>query len=569
MHAERLVVLTVHGWGVRCSGCMSVLHQMRSNGAPSVRRLPAVEAVPSGPVQALHEIRVRSRAFRSPARGPKTTRAFVMNVLHEVRIGGDETRLARWHRLVCCAPSMTSGFERLSRAAVALRTGAPGPVLALSHGALAVALFIADGHLNGFALVFTLGAIAGLALALRELARGRDPDVESAVPVAWLIQMLFAAFAFGRPPGVYIQVGLAPYDAIAALIFGLLATYGRDVLGDSAWPSGFVALRRVLLFVAGGAVGAWLLRASPNPEIDLFPLHQQAAEVLLAGKSIYARDSLHVIESFRHTGTIDQYTYLPLGACLATLAYAATHDHRWAYFLAQLVGVVLLWRVARKSSLHSPRGAAWSDLLAALLLFHPRGPFVLEQAWTEPIALPFLGGVVLAIASGRPILASVLLGLLCATKQHLALYVLFLAFVPGIGLRGVVLAGLTALGTILPFVLRDPRDFYWAVLGRHSAGWFREDSLSVPAVLYHLGIKIPAWVGFLAAMAPVPMIGRYPRNVTSLLLASCVAFGLFYLFGRQAFCNYYYLLDATVLFVAATLPFGQCGAAGPPAKREA
>jgi hypothetical protein len=449
---------------------------------------------------------------------------------------------------------MSSGSERLSRALVALRSGAPAPVIVLSHGALAVALFIADGHLNGFALVFTLAAIAGWVVALRGLVKGRAPDVEAAVPVAWFLVVLFAIFAFTRPPGVYIEIGLGPYYAMAAGSFGLFATYARDVLGDSTWPSAFVVARRALLFVAGGAVGAWLLRASPNPAIDLFPLHQQAAEVLLAGKSIYARDSLHVIESFRHTGNIDQYTYLPLGACFATLAYAATHDHRWAYFVAQLVGVALLWRVARESSRGSRSGAAWSDLLAALLLFHPRGPFVLEQAWTEPIALPFLGGVVLALVSGRPILASVLLGLLCATKQHLALYVLFLAFVPGIGLRGIVIAGLTALGTILPFFLPNPRDFYWAVLGRHSAGWFREDSLSVPAVLYHLGITTPSWVGFLAALAPVAWIRRYPRNATSLLLASCVAFGLFYVFGRQAFCNYYYLLDATVLFVAATLP---------------
>jgi hypothetical protein len=48
-------------------------------------------------------------------------------------------------------------------------------------------------------------------------------------------------------------------------------------------------------------------------------------------------------------------------------------------------------------------------------------------------------------------------------------------------------------------------------------------------------------------------VRRVPREVGPLLLGSCLVFGLFYLFGRQAFCNYYYLVDATALFAAATL----------------
>ena len=43
-----------------------------------------------------------------------------------------------------------------------------------------------------------------------------------------------------------------------------------------------------------------------------------------------------------------------------------------------------------------PREAG-SDLIAAAFLFHPRGAFVLEQAWTEPLAIPFLGGFVLLV----------------------------------------------------------------------------------------------------------------------------------------------------------------------------
>ena len=58
----------------------------------------------------------------------------------------------------------------------------------------------------------------------------------------------------------------------------------------------------------------------------------------------------------------------------------------------------------------------------------------------------------------------------------------------------------------------------------------------------------------LDAFAKSPARGALESEASApLLLAASVSFTLFYLFGRQAFCNYYYLLDATVLFAAATL----------------
>jgi hypothetical protein len=316
-----------------------------------------------------------------------------------------------------------------------------------------------------------------------------------------------------------------------------------------------VIARRVALFLLALAIGAWMLRASPNPKIDLFPVHQQAAQAMLAGKSIYEPGVIHTIETFRNTDTLDAYTYLPFGACLTTVAYALTHDIRWADLVSQLVGGTLLWLAARRSTpaSGSPRRAAWSDLIAASFLFHPRGAFVLEQAWTEPLAIPFLGGFVLLILARRPILASVCIGFFFAMKQHLFLYAPFIALVPGVGIVGLVVAGLVAVATIIPFAIPSPYNLYrgaFAVLIRNP---FRYDALSIPAELYRVGIVMPTWVGFVAGLLPLAWLRRFPRTLPALLLASSVSFSLFYVLGRQAFCNYYYLLDVTVLFAAATL----------------
>jgi hypothetical protein len=242
------------------------------------------------------------------------------------------------------------------------------------------------------------------------------------------------------------------------------------------------------------------------------------------------------------------------------VAYAVGHDVRWASFASQLLGAYLLWWVARRSIFAgdpaaptSPSRSAWCELLAWSFLFHPRGPFVLEQAWTEPLAIPFLGGVVALFLLDRPRLASVCLGLLCAMKQHLFLYAPFLALLPGVGWSGLLLAGAVALATIAPFAIPNPHGFYRGVFVMLVHNPFRPDALSIPADLARWGYTVPTWVGFVAGLTPLVFLGKLRRTPASLLLGSSLAFGLFYVFGRQAFCNYYYLLNTTMLLAAAAM----------------
>ena len=60
-----------------------------------------------------------------------------------------------------------------------------------------------------------------------------------------------------------------------------------------------------------------------------------------------------------------------------------------------------------------------------------------------------------------------------------------------------------------------------------------------------------------------PGFAAFRARLGPLLLGSCLVFGLFYLLGRQAFCNYYYLLDATALFAAASLTAPRASPASP------
>jgi hypothetical protein len=64
---------------------------------------------------------------------------------------------------------------------------------------------------------------------------------------------------------------------------------------------------------------------------------------------------------------------------------------------------------------------------------------------------------------------------------------------------------------------------------------------------------LPWWVGFAATAASLAVLRGLPRTFGPLLLAASLQFLLFYVLGRQAFCNYYYLLGQTWLFAAAAL----------------
>ncbi len=450
----------------------------------------------------------------------------------------------------------------------------------LGHAAMSLSLFSNDGNrdFTGIALVLVAIAAWGAAFA-KAIARGRLGERDGAAPpdhgagaqgeadpIVWYAALGSTLLVFLRAPGYHVQTGLGFYHLLASAVVALVASYAIDLHGGAPVNPVWAGARRALLFALAFTLGAWILRASPDPLIDLFPVHQQTAQAMLDGKSIYEPGVISVLDTNHHTFVIRAYTYLPLSAYLTTIAYALTHDIRWANLVGFLTGGVLLWVVARRSARDGNAANAeaagstarltpetWADLVAAGLLFFPRALVVIEKAWTEPLALPCLGGFVLFALARRPVAASVCLGLLCAIKQHLVLYVPFLVLVPGVGFGGLVLAGAVALVTMMPYLLRAPLDLYHGAFGNIVSGPFRTDALTVPAELSVVGVIVPTWVGFVAGLVPFAWLRRTPRELAPLLLGSCLVFGFFYAFGRQAFLNYYFLLDATALFAVATL----------------
>jgi hypothetical protein len=419
--------------------------------------------------------------------------------------------------------------------------------LLISYTILAIAVFAGNGRLTSPLLA--LAALGAFMVLSRVLRRPGTPG-RRYLPVLLLGSW---ALALLRPPDVTrwngtLSVGPVLLLLLAYYAFGLAIALVAIVAlrrgRADAWP-----LAAILACYA--ASGALLLYLVPSPRIDVFWLQQAGARELLAGRNPYG---LTIPNLYTPSETVEffgdqrsmlvNYPYPPLSLIATTISWHISGDVRVAYLLLQVLGALLLERLARR--FHPP---AVSLAVAALWLLYPRGLFVLEQSWTEPLALT--AWVAFMAARSRAVTTGVLL----AAKQYTLL--LLPLFRPP---RRYLVAGLAfAALLMLPFFLWNPRAFLNDVVWFQIRQPFRTDALSLPALLYWLtGWRAPgaaAALGYVGALIYVQYVCRL-RDASPRVLsqAAAVVSFAFFLCAKQAFCNYYYYVGGMILTAVATDP---------------
>jgi hypothetical protein len=232
------------------------------------------------------------------------------------------------------------------------------------------------------------------------------------------------------------------------------------------------------------------------------------------------------------------HPYPPLGLLLGLPGYLLGGDVRYSLLAAlTLAGACLAW---------TGRGTL-GIAAALLLLFTPRGLYVLECAWTEPHAVLCLAA--LALASARaPRLVPVALGLLLASKQYLALAAPGVLLLAGPGRRWPVLRRglIVAAAVTAPFLLWDPVAFWRDVVALQFHERFRPDSLSLLSLVAHSGgPRLGSWLTLLAGGAALAAaLWRAPRTPAGFAASLAFALLAFFLFGKKAFANYYFFAIA-------------------------
>jgi hypothetical protein len=317
--------------------------------------------------------------------------------------------------------------------------------------------------------------------------------------------------------------------------------------------------------------GAILIARAPAPRIDVFVFQQGGAAELERGRDPYAstfpnpysREETRAFFGDERT-ELREYPYPPLSLLAATAGHVAGGDVRWTLLASQLGIAALLFALATAGG-HS---ASVAIAIATLHLLHPRGLFVLYQAWTDSmVACAFLL-VVLLMQLRRGRWLGLALGFFVAIKQYSVMALPLLLRNGRIRSRAWIEALLVGSAITIPFLLWSPSDFFSDVVLFQLRQPFRPDALSIPALVASVtGWRAPGILALVGAAAALALtwarIG--PRaGPGQLLLAAALLYAGFFLSAKQAFCNYYYFVGALILGAAALPVDAAPGRAEPP-----
>jgi len=416
---------------------------------------------------------------------------------------------------------------------------------------IAVALAQNFGHFSTRAIILTLLAAVLWTIGLMRARAPRSGDMLQMVRIiAWV------AAAAGILVSWVARLGLQtdltrfnPYvlSAVQVTMLVILGSYLPDLVRRRTESSPLVRYRKLALFLTAISMGVLALYAAPNPTIDVFHMHQQGAERLLSLEPVYG--NVKVLDSNSRSRWIKDYVYPPMNLVMTTLTVPITGDTRWSSLIALIVTAYLIQRIARRRVAGDD---VLPELLAAAFLLHPRAGYILAAGWGDSLALPFAAAFALYADKHKETAAAVFLGLVCATKQYMLVFGASALLLPRLGLRGACVAGAVVAATLLPFALWTPAELWEGLVVHHLDNQFRRDALSIPAFLARQGLTPPpSWVGFLAIPAVLIAALRLPRRIDVAVATPAIALTWFFLFGRQAFANYYHFVSGVALIWAA------------------
>ena len=368
-----------------------------------------------------------------------------------------------------------------------------------------------------------------------------------AAGVLWNFEQLLTA-----NPGFYIPrtTSLAPLHA-GIVVEGVLVLLGI---------SGLKLTRRVwfpLVLVIHLLLGIWMLKASPDPYIDVVVVHKEAMNALLDGKDPYRISFPNIYgqnwKYYYNPAVVfgDRiafgYPYPPPSLLLALPGYVLFNDYRYSELVFLIAAAALIG--------YSRRHMA-ARLAAITLLTTPRGFFVLEQGWTEPIAI-FLVALTTFLLMAGPLRASWAAGVMLASKQYLpftGLAVLrSLLLDRGRWKRTLFVIVLTGAICILPFALWHYNSFMRSVVWLQTLEPFRTDSLSflIWADRSGYGRGSFLWAVGAAIIAAVFSLFTTRNTPSGFATSTTITIFAMFAFGSKAFCNYYYFVIGTMCCAVA------------------
>jgi hypothetical protein len=436
----------------------------------------------------------------------------------------------------------------------------------LLTGWVAVALGIAvhDGRYTIPALVLVV--IGTLLVAAGVLVASRSRSAKSALPVvpwvpSWLPRSALAAAAltvglsplFWHPRYFAHGAGWAASQILAALAGLLAAATVVPFRGIADW----LAARRWPFWVALGlmaAAGVTMIMSAPKPHIDVFFLLQGSTKGLLSGDDMYRQQWAETRTVYLSHGLFDVYPYLPWTSVLLLPFRVVFGDVRYGLVLSLAIAAVIGRRLGHLNG----RGVGVRyipALLPLLVALYPKVTYGEQLAWTEPLLIALLAGMVLAVERGRLTLAVGCLALALASKQHIVLVLPLTAIWPRFGWRRTLAAAGGALLLISPWIIAGPRDFWHDAVSANVGLGYRNDALCL-ATFFHKAFGVDP--GF--ALTGLGLLGAYllAWRLRGDAFGFCAGAGVLVLAlditNTQSFFNHYTLGMALVALAICLRP---------------
>ena len=435
--------------------------------------------------------------------------------------------------------------------------------LLVSYFFLALTVFADNGSFHPLLLIpLTVAFVQAIDAVINSRTRSAGGRLFSCLLIlSW-------GMTFFRPPGFSenavsaeaagfsIPVPMALFLYFALTLAGLLVVlYGllRKASRRQIWAL-------LLLFFLAGAL---VIKGVPYPDIDVHWLQQAGARSLANGENPYGivvpnlysvEDTLMFFGDER--SVLDAYPYPPVSLLVTIAGWLLAGDVRWAFLAAQLLCALFIWRMARKRG-HSDRSALG---LVGLWLLHPRGLFVIEMSWTEPLMCATWMGLILAMTGrprSKPRAVVVAMGLFLSAKQNSIMVIPWL--MERKWNKTILMGGVLAALACLPFVIWSLHDFLADVVLFQLRQPFRPDALGLPALIAMItGWQAPTWISLAAWAAGTSWIlhrGKI-RNESDTIRAwtftAVTCYFMLFMLAKQAFCNYYYFVGLLMIAAAAT-----------------
>ncbi len=354
--------------------------------------------------------------------------------------------------------------------------------------------------------------------------------------------------------GDYLTAQLIMIFLAIVLSIGAIARSSKESGVAAPIPSGSRRMWLILasLILLHGSV-AVLIARNWLPAIDTYTFQRDACKNLVHGIDPFGATQADIFgpgSRFYSPGMVVNgrvqvgFQYPPLTLFWALPGYWLG-DVRYVYIFAVMISALFLFAMVPNTR---------SLCISAFLLLNPLTFFVEMKCWTEPLVLLTLCATLYAAVKKRWWLP-VALGLFLASKQYNVVALPFVACLihpfrwkPYWKLVGWAL--LVAAATVLPFAIWNTRALWRDLVLFHLAQPFRQDSLSF-AVPYPFFLKIGPvlLVAFVAWSARTCM-----RNAAMFAAGYGASILLFFSTGKQAFCNYYFLIAQAFLLAVAALP---------------